>query len=174
MATRLSNWFIRGVPIPDPRRWHRIVPVLLLVAIPACSRDHTYLPALLANPMASYQADGIELIDSSEQGEGTDIVLAMPTNAEVVRRYRIEDQSRTAEVLSDAVAFSESVGWRMQRESDSAYLGALDLDVGPGRIHLSTTAEEVLTDPDGPRVLRIYMDFGSVRFDSPTIPTEGK
>jgi hypothetical protein len=157
-----------------PRK--RLFVVLLslsILALTACTRDDTYLPALLDNPMADYVADGVELIAASEQGEGTDFVMDMPTHAEVVRRYRIEDQGQVEQILSDAAAFAESVGWRVQQESETEYRGAAELDVGSARIHLSTPVEDIASDPNGPRVLRISMDFGPVRFDETTVPGDG-
>ena len=141
---------------------------LSILALTACTRDDTYLPALLADPMASYEADGIVLIDAWEESEGRDIIMDAPTHAEVGRRYRIEDQNQAEDVLTEAVAFARSQGWRIQAESSLEYRGTMETSAGTGRLHLSLPAEDVVQDPDGPRLLRILLDFGPVRFDETT------
>jgi hypothetical protein len=144
---------------------------LSLLTLSACSVDRTYLPALLADPMADYEAEGIELVNAMEDAEGHDIIMDMPTHAEVWRKYRIEDQIQVEALLVEAVVYAEAQGWRMQKESDREYLGAKALEPGMGRLHLSTPAFDVLNDPDGPRGLRISLDFGPVRFDDDTTTT---
>ena len=150
-------------------RWTLVLAVLL--GMTACSFDRTYLPALLADPMATYEAEGIELVTAVEEGEGRDIIMDLPTHAHVWRMYRIEDQTQVASLLAEAVAYAEAQGWRMQKESDREYRGAREMEPGIGRLHLSTPAFDVLNDPDGPRGLSISLDFGPVRFDDAATTT---
>lgn len=145
-----------------------------VVCLSACSTDDTYLPALLADPMADYEAEGIELVDGWEQAERPGFLGGKPTHAEVGRTYRIVDQSQAGRILAEAAESAESQGWRMQPESPHEYRGERESTAGMGRLHLSIPAEDALHDPDGPRVLRILLDFGPVRFDEKTVPAAGE
>lgn len=87
--------------------------VCLLLVLAGCASDDTYLPALEADPMASYGADGLELSHSWEYAYRTRLGGGVPHQPEVARTYRIEDQSRARQLLEDAVAFAESEGWAM-------------------------------------------------------------
>ena len=151
--------------MPRPSRRLLAVAVLSLLALPACSVDPTYLSALLADPMAEYQAEGINLFDAFESNEHSGFLGGKPGHAEVGRHYRIENQSEVRNHLEEAVEYAKSQGWRIQKESDREYRGTRELEPGTGRIHLSTPVEDILNDPNGPRMLRIYLDFGPVRFD---------
>jgi len=154
-----------------PRAWPaRALLLLMAMSVAACTSDDTYLPALLADPMASYEAPGIVLIDAWEVPEGRDIIMDSPTHAQVGRTYRIEDQGQAERVLEEAATYAESNGWRLtpSRPSPTGYGGAKDLAPGDARIGISLVAADPLNDRDGPRVLRIHMDFGSVRFDDTT------
>lgn len=149
-----------------------LVPAIVIgFLLGACSGDDTYLPALLADPMAEYEAEGIELIDSWERGEGRDLFFRKPTHAEVERVFRIVDQSQSKGVLEEAAAYAEENGWRVRdssTSSNSGYGGAKKLGPGDGRLGVSLIPADPLHDPDGPRVLRIHLDFGPVRFDETT------
>jgi hypothetical protein len=155
----------------------KLVTTVVLVAIAAvgCSSDDTYLPVLLADPMASYEAEGIELIDAWEQAEGHSLVADKPIHAEVGRTFRIVDQDRAVHVLEEAADYAEANGWRLTTIRDSVvvsassgYGGAKDLGPGDGRLSVALIPDDPLNDPDWPLVLRIFLDFGSVRFDEST------
>jgi hypothetical protein len=121
--------------------------------------------------MADYQAQGIELVDAWEQAERPGFLGGKPTHAEVGRTYRIVDQSRVDEILTEAVEFAASQGWRLQPSGTSPTAGSggsKELAPGDGRLGISLGAADTLHDPDGPRVLRIHLDFGPVRFDNTT------
>lgn len=149
--------------------------VLALTPVAACSSDDTYLPALLADPMASYEADGIELTATEEFAESTG-PFRKPVHAQVVRTYRIEDQGQAQELLLEAAAFAELEGWRVRPSRSSptvGYGGTKQLPPGEARLGVSLSAFDPLHDPDGPRVLRISLDYGPVLFDeSPAPETE--
>lgn len=51
----------------------RAVYASLALALASCSTDSVYLPALEADPMASYEAEGIELVEDhrNPEDEGT-------------------------------------------------------------------------------------------------------
>ena len=142
---------------------------VLLAVLSACSPDDTYLPALLADPMASYEAEGLVLFDSWEYRQRSSFLGSGPRQAEVVRRYRVEDQSQAEEILNEAREVAESEGWQIQQESEFAYSGVRELDPGMGRLFLMLQAEDILDDPDGPRVLAIFLEFDPVPSDETTI-----
>ena len=121
--------------------------------------------------MARYQAEGLDRFDAWSDAEGHDIIMDMPTHAEVGRWYRIENQSQVTALLVEAVSYAEANGWRMQKVSDREYRGAKELEPAMGRLHLSTQPVDVLHDPEGPVGLRIRLDFGPVRFDDDTTTT---
>lgn len=144
---------------------------LLALALTACSSESTHLRALLADPMADYEAEGIMLIDAWEQAERPGFLGGKPIHAEVRRKYRIVDQSEAEQLLSEAVAFAEAEGWDLQPSRvspDTLYIGAKELGPGDGRLSMALGPADPLNDPDGPRVLTILLDFGSVRFDQST------
>lgn len=125
--------------------------------------DRTFRPALLADPMASYDADGIERIDRSTRGEGTDLIWGKPIHAEVYLAYRIDDQANVSEALRRAVEDAEAAGWCLEQVSDSSlFRGSKELSPGSGRISIATRTENILENPDGPQVLSIRLDFGPV------------
>lgn len=149
--------------------------IVLTPSVVGCSTDDTYLPALLADPMASYGAQGIELIDAWEYAEGMG-PLGKPVVAQVGRIYHITDQDQADEVLSEAAEFAELVGWRMTPPITTpadGYGGAKELDVGSARLGVSLVAADPLHDLEGPRVLTVRLDFGPVRFDDSTTTTLG-
>ena len=159
-------------------RSNRVVGLAVVMAglLSSCSSDQTHLPALLADPMASYEAEGIVLIDASEQAERPGFLGGKPTHAQVRRIFRIPDQSQAKIILSDAAKFAQSEGWRLTPSIGSTttgYGGAKKLAPGDGRLSLSLMPLDPLHDLDGPRVLRIFMDFGSVRFDDTTTSPPG-
>jgi hypothetical protein len=120
--------------------------------------------------MASYETDGVELVDAWEQGEGRDIVTDKPTHAGVVREYRIEVQSEAEDILMDAVVYAGSQGWSIQEDMTSSVLfnGSKHLPPGEGRLRLALGAADPLEAPDGPRVLTLLLDFGLVLSGDPT------
>ena len=145
--------------------------VALVLALSACSVDTTYLPALLADPMADYEPDGTELEDSWTDGEGQDVVMDMPTHAGVGRTYRILDQTETKAVLDDAAAYAESQGWRLETSAtspDTSYHGEKELAPGEGNLGISLVAADPINDPEGPQLLRITLEYGSVEPDEAT------
>ena len=172
-ATRASYAF--RIAMPRPGRRLLTIAVLSLLALSACTIDRTYLPALLADPMADYEAEGIDLVDAWEEGEGHNIIMDMPTHADVWRKYRIEDQTKVETLLADAVAYAEAHGWRIEQGSSGViwdgYRGAKEMELGMARLVVSTGPFDVLDDPDGPKGLTIHLDFGPVRFDEDTTTT---
>jgi len=136
---------------------------LLLVSsgLTACSTDDTYLPALLADPMASYEAEGIELLDRSSQGYRAERPFSQP--AQVISVYRILDESRIEEALEQVVRVAEMSDWNMSEDlqRDLNFVGYKDLDVGEGRLILNVRPAN-LREPGTERALRMYLDFRSL------------
>jgi hypothetical protein len=150
--------------------------LLAVVSLPSCSSDPTYLPALLADPVADYEAPGLQLIDSWERAEGRDFFMDKPVHAEVGRTYRIADQDQAERILNDAVEFAQGHEWRLEPSiisPNTLYIGAKDLGPGEGRLSIALGAADPLHDPDGQRVLQVLLDFGPVRFDDTTTTAPG-
>ncbi|HZD24166.1 MAG TPA: hypothetical protein VE569_12320 [Acidimicrobiia bacterium] len=120
--------------------------------------------------MASYEAEGLIMFDSWERAEGHSLVTDKPVHAEVERVFRLADQGRSERILEEAATYAEENGWRMQRDLtvSTLFVGAKSMEPGDARLGISLAASDPLHDPDGPRVLRIHLDFGSVRFDETT------
>ena len=109
-----------------------------------CSTDTEYLPVLLDDPMASYQADGIHLIEKQESGRGTSPVTGKVEYAEVSRRYELEDPSQASQVLDEAVSYAASHGWTIgENDPYEASTGALvvsatrEVDWGVARLDIA-------------------------------------
>jgi hypothetical protein len=143
----------------------RVIMVLIVLSIIACSSDTTYLPALLDDPMASYEAEGLVLFDAWVYAQRPRFLGGAPVQAEVGRRYRIEDQSQVGQLLQEAVAYAESEGWTM-RESltgrSTLFVGAKELAPGSGKLMIALGPTDPIDDPDGPIGLAIYLDFDPV------------
>jgi hypothetical protein len=139
------------------RRW--VLILLAVLGLGACSADGTYLPALLADPMADYQAPGLVLFDTFQLGEHKSVFGSAPVHAKASQWYRIEDQSEVQDRLLEAVAYAESVGWQMQQESAISFSGVKELEPGMGEIFLWLGPEDPLEDPEGPRVLGVRLSF---------------
>ena len=108
----------------------------------ACSTDDTYLPALLADPMASYEDDGIELIDRDSQGNREE--RPFPSSAQVISVYRILDDSQAESVLQEAVAAAEAGGWEMTQSPPipNRLEGYKELGVGEGHLIVVTAPDD--------------------------------
>jgi hypothetical protein len=151
------------------------VALLALVAVvglvTACSSDDRFLPALLADPMATYEAEGLVLFDSWEREEGRNIVTDKPAHAEVGRRYRIQDPVQAEEILARVALFAESEGWRVSptvSDPPTGFRAAKQLGPGEARLIVSLVAEDPSGGSDPPSVLRLVLDFGFVRIGSTT------
>lgn len=138
---------------------------VLAIGLAACSNDDTYLPALLADPMASYEAEGLVLSDSWEHAQRPSVLGAAPRQASVNRSYRIEDQAEAEELLDTAVAFAESEGWTMGPAiggDPNLFRGTKELVPGSGELTIALGAADPISDPDGPRQLNIHLNFDPV------------
>ncbi|MCI0677950.1 MAG: hypothetical protein L0Z63_02765 [Actinobacteria bacterium] len=153
-------------PIPIPTRRTGILWLfIVLLALTACTTDDTYLPALLADPMASYGAEGIVQTDSWDYAQRRSFLGSAPVQAEVGRTYRIEDQSQAGGHLDAAVAFAEAAGWKMSQplpDQPEFYRGTKDLIPGSARLSLGLVAADPLGNPDGPKQLTIHIEFHPV------------
>jgi hypothetical protein len=136
--------------------------LVMVFLLGACWGDDTYLSALVADPMAEYESDGIVMIDSWEQSEGRSLVGDKPVHAEVGRTYRIVDQDEAHLVFDAAVSRAVSQGWKFAVSEATGALGAKELASRSGRLSIALIPDDPLNDPDGPLVLRIYIDFGVV------------
>jgi hypothetical protein len=145
-----------------------LMPALVTVVsflVAGCSSDDTYLPALLADPMASYQAEGLELSDSWEYAQRGSLLGSGPRQAEVGRTFSIGDQSQAEQLLEDAVEFAESEGWAIRGSLTGRpdfYRGTKDLPPGSARMSISLGAVDPIREPDGPKQLVLHMEYDPV------------
>jgi hypothetical protein len=127
-----------------------LIPVILLLGmLSACSTDDTYLPALLADPMAEYEAEGIEFIDRGTQGYVASDVLGNKVPANVRTRYRILDGSAIDGVLEEAITEAEGHGWALRLGTGpTSRVGSKELSIGEGELILAIIPSDP-EDPDG-------------------------
>jgi hypothetical protein len=156
----------RTVTKPPQRRLQAAgILVCLLPVLAGCSGDDTYLPALEADPMASYEADGLELSDSWEYAQRPRLSGGVPHQAEVGRRYQIEDQSQAEQLVEDAVEFAESEGWEMKQpleDKPDFFSGTKELGPGTGELSVFLVAVDPIHDPDGPIQMRLKIEYDPV------------
>ncbi len=130
----------------------RAVAFLLIAAIlnASCSGDETFLPGLLADPMASYVPAQSELVSSREQEAGE--LLGKPVYAKVIRSFRIEE-SQSMSILGATVADAASSGWDVAQSSttETLYVGTKDLSGREGRIWIGLQTSDPDPDIRGPR-----------------------
>lgn len=141
----------------------------------ACSNDETYLPALLSDPMAKYEAEGLVVSDSWEYGQRSSFLGSAPVQAEVGRTYRIEDQSQAVPLLSDAVALAESEGWTMSKSltgRPDQYRGTKELAPGSGELSIGLVSADPSNDSDGSRQLVIHLEFDPVPTEESSTGTQ--
>ena len=145
------------------RRFHAVVALgTLMLALVGCSGDDTYLPALEADPMASYEAPGLRLSDSWEYAYRVRLGGGVPRQAEVSRLYTFEVESQARQLLEEAVAFAESEGWTMTQpltDHPDSYVGTKELVPGSAKLFMGLGALDPIDDPDGPRDLLINIIF---------------
>jgi hypothetical protein len=118
--------------------------------------------------MASYEAEGLDLSDSWEHAQRGSFLGSAPVQAEVGRRYRIEDQSQAVQLLEEAVAFAESEGWTMTQplqDNPDFYRGTKALVPGSGELGIFLVAVDAIDDPGGPRQLGVKIEFDPVPTD---------
>lgn len=110
--------------------------------------------------MASYEADGIERIDSHEQGRWKDLVTGKPINAEILRVYGLADESSMDDVIADAIDAAETAGWTFDASSptDTGFGGVGTLgykDFDWGLVGMTLVVGPTPGEPDSPVRLRI-------------------
>jgi hypothetical protein len=127
----------------------------------ACSTDNRFLPALKADPMASYEAEGIVLEGMTTQGRGKSFVTGKPVYAELTRLYVLTDPETTDDVMADAFEAAVAAGWVFDHEpSENVFgnystLGHKDFDWGPASI--SIAVGQLGGDSDSP--VRLIVDI---------------
>lgn len=156
MAIGASGYLIRH------RLWATLI-VVLAFALTACSSQDPKLAGLLADPIASYEAEGIELIRTWQEAQGQGM-FGRPTYATVDRIYRIADQDQLLAVLQDAVSFAESEGWRMEEgiTAPTIFVGEKQLPTGIAEIAITLGTGEVIDEADGSSTLNIHLKYRPV------------
>jgi hypothetical protein len=79
------------------------------MVLSACSSDDTYLPALLADPMADYSHPSLEVESRAEIEQGRLLIQLSEKPAAVVTKFVFVGEADP--VVEDAVATAESNGW---------------------------------------------------------------
>jgi len=96
--------------VTTSRRWTgHILIVLLAVGAAACSDDDTYLPALLADPMAEYSHPDLEVDFRTEIPRGEGRVGGFASLASVTTGFVLHGDADS--VIADLLATAESAGW---------------------------------------------------------------
>jgi hypothetical protein len=121
--------------------------------------DDTYLPGLLADPVADMTLHGVELEHSSES-EQSDSGLFGGTRADVARTYRVVEIGTGQGIFDLAVSQAREAGWDLDPAGPEAGLrealsirGYKILEPGPAELSLSL-------DERGDS-LRLHLDYGS-------------
>jgi hypothetical protein len=149
-------------PMPQFRNTGAILSIVILLA--GCSSDETFLPELLDDPMAQYEAPGLNLVESRQQGRGKSFITGKPIHAELSRYYELQDGQAMEEVLLEAMAAAEQAGWDFREgELQESFWGGFssgsatkNFSWGPGRLHLAV--EPRAGEPSDPILLKIWMD----------------
>jgi hypothetical protein len=133
------------------------------LALSACASDTIYLPALVADPMASYEAEGVELVEKHTQEQGETAVIGGTVVARVILRYEVDEQDAES-ALADAVAFAGENGWDMSPVpipgvTDERFVGEKDLSVGLARMILAIDRRDAAPANSGMVGLGITMGF---------------
>lgn len=124
------------------RRFARRIGLVALMAlvITACSSDATYLPALLADPMASYTNPGLEVGFRDEIPQGHTFFGLSEVDAAVITGFELVGDADA--VREDVIAAAESAGWSFV--PGSPFTGAPGHDTTPG--HETWLAEKELSE----------------------------
>ena len=95
-----------------PSRARRRFMLLLcvgVVLVAACSTDSTYLPALLADPMAEFSHPQLAVETRAEREQGRSLIGMAEVDAQVFTGYLATGEIDP--VVEDAIASAESSGW---------------------------------------------------------------
>jgi len=98
-----------------------IVAALILLAVSGCGSSPE-LDALKADPMASYEPPGAELLDTRSQGPGS--ALGKPILARYQRRFRMPRSDPRAQ-LDAALRAATDAGWDVSDDPVSRFRGSL-------------------------------------------------
>lgn len=85
------------------------VMLLSLGAVSACSSDTTYLPALLADPMADYSHPSLTEEFRAESPKGRTLIPMAREDASVTTGFDLAGSADV--VIEDVIATAESHGW---------------------------------------------------------------
>ena len=139
---------------------------LITLAVAACSGD-PYLAALEADPMASYEAEELELFNVISEPRVEDQFItggdSVPWH---LRQYEVA-QREAADAFADAVAFAEANQWvgesdLMPDPTEERFVGAKDLGVGRGRIFIRVDRDPDEVDDPDLAVLNISLAFSGI------------
>lgn len=101
-----------------------IVAAAVMLSASACSSsDSTYLPALQADEMASWQPEGADLLRESEQGYTDGDVTSKQSLAHVTRVFRLPALEQVRQAQRAALEYAQSqAGWQADELDREGFL----------------------------------------------------
>jgi len=140
---------------------------LITLFVVACSGAPPYLAVLEADPMASYEAEELELfnvirIPYREDG----FITGGDSGPHHLRQFKVT-QREAAEALASAVAVAEANNWvgesdLMPDPTEERFIAAKDLGVGRGRLTIVVDRDPEEFDDPNVAVLTISLAFSGL------------
>jgi hypothetical protein len=94
--------------------------LVLLAVLTACTSDDTYLPALLADPMAGYSHPSLEVDFRAETPKAPNPIWGGESEAKVTTGFVLDGDA--GPVINDIISTAEAAGW---------VFASAELEVGP-------------------------------------------
>jgi len=130
---------------------------LLLGLLTGCSpSDPIYLPALLEDPMAHVEWEGLEPALRKESKEGE--ALFGYSNAFVQQAFDVLDRTREDELVLELKEYAESVGWVFEEEPGPSGVWRARREIEEGRISLEINLDRVTPE----RRLGVVLQFEEI------------
>ena len=130
---------------------------LLLGLLTGCSpSDPIYLPALLEDPMAHVEWEGLEPALRKESKEGE--ALFGYSNAFVQQAFDVLDRTREDELVLELKEYAESVGWVFEEEPGPSGVWRGRKEIEEGRIGLEINLDRVTPE----RRLGVVLQFEEI------------
>jgi hypothetical protein len=130
---------------------------LLLGLLAGCSpSDSTYLPALLEDPMAHVEWEGLEPALRKESKEGE--ALFGYSNAFVQQAFDVLDRTREDELVLELKEHAEAVGWDFEEEPGPSGVWRGREEIEEGRISLAIYINSAASE----RNLVVLLDYEEI------------
>jgi len=113
----------------------------IFLGLGACGGERS--SELRDDPMAGYEAAGIQLKHESSQKDGKSLVTGKLISADITRVYDIADVSMSDQILEGAITAAEQAGWMVDRElaslSSTRFRKEFEWGYGSLRLSISKT-----------------------------------